>query len=160
MTINQHRRPAISNEHRVKRISHSVFVTNFPESITSRDLWKECSAYGTVVDVFIPIKKSQAGKRFTFVRFIKVFDLDRLVKNLCTIWIGRHHLFANQARFERPPKPTLPPHNGTSKNSATHRHSPLGNRSANGHTGSFVNAVNGVSAPVNSNYVISSSPAL
>nr|GFB08087.1 hypothetical protein [Tanacetum cinerariifolium] len=64
-----------------------------------------------------------------------VFDLDRLVKNLCTIWIGRHHLFANQARFERPPKPTLPPHNETSKNSATHGHSSLGNRSANGHTG-------------------------
>nr|GFA55257.1 hypothetical protein [Tanacetum cinerariifolium] len=34
------------------------------------------------------------------------------------------------------------------------------NRSANGHTGSFVNAVNGVSAPVNSNSVISSSLAL
>nr|GFC27944.1 UvrD-like helicase, ATP-binding domain, P-loop containing nucleoside triphosphate hydrolase [Tanacetum cinerariifolium] len=47
-----------------------------------------------------------------------------------------------------------------SKNSATHGHSPLGNRSANGHTGSFVNAVNRVSAPVNSNSVISSSPAL
>nr|GFB30792.1 RNA-directed DNA polymerase, eukaryota, nucleotide-binding alpha-beta plait domain protein [Tanacetum cinerariifolium] len=160
MTINQHRHPAISNKDRVKRISHSVFVTNFLESITSRDLWKECSAYGTVVDVFIPFKKSQAGKRFAFVRFIKVFDLDRLVKNLCTIWIGRHHLFANQARFERPPKPKLPPHNGTSKNSATQGHSPLGNRSANGHTGSFVNAVNGVSAPVNLNSVISSSPAL
>nr|GEX88101.1 RNA-directed DNA polymerase, eukaryota [Tanacetum cinerariifolium] len=33
-------------------------------------------------------------------------------------------------------------------------------RSANGHTGSFVNAVNRVSAPVNSNSVISSSPTL
>nr|GEZ56591.1 hypothetical protein [Tanacetum cinerariifolium] len=108
----------------------------------------------------MPNNGQAAGKRFAFVRFIKVFDLDRLVKNLCTIWIGRHHLFANQSRFERPPKPTLPPHKGTSKNSATHGHSPLSNRSANGHTGSFVNAVNGVSAPVNSNFVISSSPAL
>nr|GEV42254.1 RNA-directed DNA polymerase, eukaryota, nucleotide-binding alpha-beta plait domain protein [Tanacetum cinerariifolium] len=46
---------------------------------------REYSAYGTVVDVFIPLKKSQAGKRFAFVHFIKVFSLDRLVKNLRTI---------------------------------------------------------------------------
>nr|GEX87987.1 RNA-directed DNA polymerase, eukaryota, nucleotide-binding alpha-beta plait domain protein [Tanacetum cinerariifolium] len=58
--------------------------------------YRECNVYGTVVDVFIPFKKSKASKRFAFVRFIKVFNLDRLVKNLCTIWIGRHHLYANQ----------------------------------------------------------------
>ncbi|GKD05282.1 RNA-directed DNA polymerase, eukaryota, partial [Tanacetum coccineum] len=111
MTNNQQRRPVISNEDRLKRISHSIFVTNFPESTTSRDLWKECSAFGTVVDVFIPFKKSQAGKRFAFVRFIKVFNLERLVKNLCTIWIGRYHLYANQVRFERPNKPAGFPSN-------------------------------------------------
>nr|GEY88243.1 RNA-directed DNA polymerase, eukaryota [Tanacetum cinerariifolium] len=60
--------------------------------------------YGTVVDVFIPLKKSKAGKRFAFVRFVKINNIVRLVENLCTIWIGRHHLYANQARFERPQK--------------------------------------------------------
>ncbi|GJU33566.1 RNA-directed DNA polymerase, eukaryota, nucleotide-binding alpha-beta plait domain protein [Tanacetum coccineum] len=64
---------------------------------------------GTVVDVFIPFKKSKAGKRFAFVRFIKVFNLDRLVENLCTIWIGRFHLFANHVRFDRPQKPNHSP---------------------------------------------------
>ncbi|GJW06162.1 RNA-directed DNA polymerase, eukaryota [Tanacetum coccineum] len=97
-----------SNEDLTKKISHSIFVTNFPDSVTSRDLWRECNAYGTVVDVYIPVKKSKAGKRFAFVRFIKVFSLDRLVKNLCTIWIGRHHLYANQVRFERPKKDAFP----------------------------------------------------
>ncbi|GJX20070.1 hypothetical protein Tco_0222747 [Tanacetum coccineum] len=29
---------------------------------------------------------------------------DRLVENLCTIWIGRYHLYANSVRFERPHK--------------------------------------------------------
>ncbi|GKB41675.1 RNA-directed DNA polymerase, eukaryota [Tanacetum coccineum] len=62
------------------------------------DLLEQCSVYGTVIDVFIPNKKPKAGKRFAFVRFIKVFNLDRLVKNLCTIWIGSYHLFANQVR--------------------------------------------------------------
>ncbi|GJR12520.1 RNA-directed DNA polymerase, eukaryota, nucleotide-binding alpha-beta plait domain protein [Tanacetum coccineum] len=92
------RRQFSSNEDFTKKISHSVFVTNFPDYVNSRDLWNKCSVYGTVIDVFIPNKKSKAGKRFAFVRFIKVFNLDRLVKNLCTIWIGSYHLFANQVR--------------------------------------------------------------
>nr|GEY07912.1 hypothetical protein [Tanacetum cinerariifolium] len=50
------------------RISKSVFVSNFPDGCTAKDLWKVCNDYGTVVDVFIPNKKS---KRFAFVRFIK-----------------------------------------------------------------------------------------
>nr|GFA70856.1 RNA-directed DNA polymerase, eukaryota [Tanacetum cinerariifolium] len=54
------------------KISKSVFVSNFPKGCTPKDLWKVCNDYGTVVDVFIPNKKSKAGKRFAFVRFIKV----------------------------------------------------------------------------------------
>nr|GEV00971.1 RNA-directed DNA polymerase, eukaryota [Tanacetum cinerariifolium] len=81
-----------SNADRVQNISHSIYVTNFPDSATSRDLWNACSVYGTLVDVFIPLKKSNEGKRFAFVRFVKVHNLVRLVENLCTIWIGRHHL--------------------------------------------------------------------
>nr|GEY57542.1 RNA-directed DNA polymerase, eukaryota, nucleotide-binding alpha-beta plait domain protein [Tanacetum cinerariifolium] len=92
------------NADRVQNISHSIYVTNFPDSATSRDLWNACSVYGTVVDVFIPLKKSKVGKRFAFVRFVKVHNLVRLVENLCTFWIGRHHLFANQVRYERPQK--------------------------------------------------------
>nr|GEY46890.1 RNA-directed DNA polymerase, eukaryota, nucleotide-binding alpha-beta plait domain protein [Tanacetum cinerariifolium] len=53
------------------RISKSVFVSNFQEGCTPKDLWKMCNDYGTVVDVFIPNKKSKAGKRFAFVKFIK-----------------------------------------------------------------------------------------
>ncbi|GKC71120.1 retrovirus-related pol polyprotein LINE-1 [Tanacetum coccineum] len=53
------------------RISRSVFVSNFPEGCTAKHLWKVCNDYGTVVDVFIPTKKSKVGKRFAFVRFIK-----------------------------------------------------------------------------------------
>nr|GEW76884.1 RNA-directed DNA polymerase, eukaryota [Tanacetum cinerariifolium] len=56
----------------MQKISKSVFVTNFPEDSTARDLWKVCSSYGTVVDVFIPFKRSKSGKRFAFVRFIKI----------------------------------------------------------------------------------------
>nr|GFA97357.1 RNA-directed DNA polymerase, eukaryota, nucleotide-binding alpha-beta plait domain protein [Tanacetum cinerariifolium] len=80
------------------KISKSVFISHFPDDCTNRDLWKVCNDYGTVVDVFIPNKKSKAGKRFAFVRFIKVLNFDRLIENLKTIWIGRFHLSANPAR--------------------------------------------------------------
>ncbi|GJS30665.1 RNA-directed DNA polymerase, eukaryota [Tanacetum coccineum] len=59
--VNYSRRPLNSNEELTQKISHSIFVTNFPDSVNSRDLWRECSVYGTVVDVFIPSKKSKAG---------------------------------------------------------------------------------------------------
>ncbi|GKB35214.1 RNA-directed DNA polymerase, eukaryota, partial [Tanacetum coccineum] len=94
-----------SNEDHVAQISKSIFVTNFPDNFGSRDLWKICESYGKVVDVYIPNRKSKAGKRFAFVRFVRVEDIDRLVGNLCTIWIGRLHLHANVVRFERARKP-------------------------------------------------------
>nr|GEY83002.1 hypothetical protein [Tanacetum cinerariifolium] len=68
---------------------------------------------------FIPYKKSKAGKRIAFVRFIKVDNIDRLVANLCTIWIGCFHLYANVARFHRERKPSAPSHpsNANERNS-------------------------------------------
>nr|GEY20798.1 RNA-directed DNA polymerase, eukaryota, nucleotide-binding alpha-beta plait domain protein [Tanacetum cinerariifolium] len=84
-------------------IARSIFVTNFPDSTSFKDLWKLCQSYGTVVDVYIPNRRSKAGKRFAFVRFIKVDNVDRLVRNLCTLWIGRMHLHANVVHFERTP---------------------------------------------------------
>nr|GEZ30347.1 RNA-directed DNA polymerase, eukaryota [Tanacetum cinerariifolium] len=98
----------MSKEDLVNRISKSVFATNFPDSFGSRDLWKLCEAYGKVVDVFIPNRKSKEGKRFAFVRFIRVINLDRLIGNLCTIWVGRLHLHANAIRYERPSKTPSP----------------------------------------------------
>nr|GEX77857.1 hypothetical protein CTI12_AA013000 [Tanacetum cinerariifolium] len=46
---------------------------------------------------------TKSGDRFGFVRFIHIKDVDRLVKNLCTLWMGRLRLHANVARFQRPP---------------------------------------------------------
>ncbi|GJZ56571.1 RNA-directed DNA polymerase, eukaryota [Tanacetum coccineum] len=90
-----------SKEDLTMKISNSVFVTNFPGHFSAQDIWKVCNAYGKVIDVYIPLKKSKAGKKFAFVRFIKVDNLDRLIGNLCTIWIGRFHLHANPVRFQR-----------------------------------------------------------
>ncbi|GJU58526.1 RNA-directed DNA polymerase, eukaryota [Tanacetum coccineum] len=85
-----------------RAISKSIFISNLPDNTSAKDLWNLCQSYGTVVDVFIPNRRTKSGLRFAFVRFIKVINIDRLVGNLCTLWIGRNHLHANLARFERP----------------------------------------------------------
>nr|GEZ32922.1 RNA-directed DNA polymerase, eukaryota, nucleotide-binding alpha-beta plait domain protein [Tanacetum cinerariifolium] len=101
---------ARSNADYTRLISKSIFVTNFLDDTTSKNLWSVCQTYGTVVDVYIPNRKSKAGKRFAFVRFIKVDNVDRLVGNICTLWIGRMHLHANVVRFERAQlQPSRPP---------------------------------------------------
>nr|GFB33868.1 nucleotide-binding alpha-beta plait domain-containing protein [Tanacetum cinerariifolium] len=92
-----------SKEDEVVKISTSVFVVNFLDSFGAKDLWNTCKQYEQAVDAYIPYRRSKAGKRFGFVRFIKVLDVDRLVDNLCTVWVGRHKLQANIFRFQKEP---------------------------------------------------------
>nr|GEV69987.1 nucleotide-binding alpha-beta plait domain-containing protein [Tanacetum cinerariifolium] len=92
-----------SKEDEVVKISTSVFVANFPDLFSAKDLWNTFKQYGQVVDAYIPYRRSKAGKQFGFVRFIKVLDVDKLVNNLCTVWVGRHKLQANIPRFQRDP---------------------------------------------------------
>ncbi|GJZ27764.1 RNA-directed DNA polymerase, eukaryota [Tanacetum coccineum] len=142
-----------SKEDQTRKISHSIFVTNFPDSVNSRELWRVCSVYGMVVDVFIPSKKSMAGKRFAFVRFIKVPNVDRLVENLCTLWIGHHHLYANKVRYERPSKPHPIP---AAYHGSENTFNSSGSHCTNARARSYANIVNGASVGVN----ITQPPAL
>ncbi|GJV60664.1 nucleotide-binding alpha-beta plait domain-containing protein [Tanacetum coccineum] len=93
-----------SKEDDVAKISTSIFVSNFPDSVSAKDMFHSCKQYGHVVDSFIPMKRLKDGKRFGFVRFINVFNVERLVNNLCTIWLNRCKLHANIARFNRDQK--------------------------------------------------------
>nr|GEW30285.1 DIE2/ALG10 family [Tanacetum cinerariifolium] len=94
----------------VNKISTSIFVTNFHDQFYAKDLWRVCKQYRNVVDAFIPHGRSKVGKRFGFVRFIRVSDIDRLVNNLCTIWVDRWKLYANKVRFHRLPLNKGKPH--------------------------------------------------
>ncbi|PWA45328.1 hypothetical protein CTI12_AA518700 [Artemisia annua] len=90
-----------SKEDDVAKISITIYVTNFPEVTTAKELFYSCKVYGHVVDSFIPNKKAKNGKKFGFVRFINVYNEERLVNNLCTVWIGRYKLYANISRLQR-----------------------------------------------------------
>nr|GEV86609.1 RNA-directed DNA polymerase, eukaryota, nucleotide-binding alpha-beta plait domain protein [Tanacetum cinerariifolium] len=92
-----------TKEDDLNRISTSIFVTNFPELTSAKELFHYCKQYGHVVDAYIPVKRTKSGKRFGFVRFINVFSVERLVNNLCTIWFDGFKLHANITRFQRSP---------------------------------------------------------
>ncbi|GJR11897.1 RNA-directed DNA polymerase, eukaryota [Tanacetum coccineum] len=101
--VSRKKRNYRSKEDDVAKISTSIYVTNFPNYYSAKDLFQTCKQYGHVTDSFIPNKRSKEGKRFGFVRFINVFSVERLVDNLCTIWVNRLKLHANLARFTRAP---------------------------------------------------------
>ncbi|GJV68191.1 nucleotide-binding alpha-beta plait domain-containing protein [Tanacetum coccineum] len=130
-----------SKEVEVQKISISIFITNFPDSFNAKDLWRVCNQYGTVVDTFIPDKRSKANKRYGFVRFIKADNVERLVSNLCTIWVGKLKLHANIARFQRKP---LNQNSSQTYKIQTNKHGQKDvsiMKAANGFAGSFAHAV-------------------
>ncbi|GJY49557.1 nucleotide-binding alpha-beta plait domain-containing protein [Tanacetum coccineum] len=51
-----------SKEDELAKLSSSIFVTNFPDKFSAKELWTICKQYGTVVDAFIPDRRSKAGK--------------------------------------------------------------------------------------------------
>nr|GEU32881.1 RNA-directed DNA polymerase, eukaryota [Tanacetum cinerariifolium] len=144
-----------SNQDDVKKIFMSVFVTNFPENHATKDVWNTCKIYGQVVDAYIPNRRSKAGKRFGFVIFIKVFDVDRLVNNLCTLWVGRYKLHANVAKFQRDP---------VNKHSFPHNDTGMERNNTGGNVDGVKGAANLYAHVVKGNYypkeVIDSSPYL
>nr|GEU32847.1 nucleotide-binding alpha-beta plait domain-containing protein [Tanacetum cinerariifolium] len=148
-----------SKEDAVLKVSTSIFVTNFPDSFSAKDLFHTCKVYGHVVDSFIPVKRTKGGKRFGFVCFINVFSVDRLVNNLCTIWMDRLKLHANVARFQRlsvnEPKPHVPNLFGGC------RRTPDATRAFKGYLAkdrSFASIVEGCKAPLSSD--VDSSPTI
>jgi hypothetical protein len=60
----------------IDQISTSFYFTNFPEDLKSGDLWEVFAKFGHVVDVYIPFKVDKRGKRFGFVKFKDVLDVD------------------------------------------------------------------------------------
>ncbi|PWA34549.1 hypothetical protein CTI12_AA617980 [Artemisia annua] len=85
-----------ANEGIANQVSHSIFVTNFPAGTSAKQLWDICEQYGKVVDSFIPDRVSKEGKKFAFVRFTRVKNLEVLIGNLNTMWIGMSGSSAKQ----------------------------------------------------------------
>ncbi|GJQ90373.1 RNA-directed DNA polymerase, eukaryota [Tanacetum coccineum] len=137
-----------SKEDEILKISTFVFVTNFPKQFKAKNLWNTYKQYRYVVDAFILIRRAKDGKRFGFVRFIKVLDVDHLVSNLCTVWVGRYKIHANVARFQRAPLHTS---SNQYKSNGKKRHNTCNgsnDKGTKGYVNSYAHAVKGFK-PVN-----------
>ncbi|XVF20745.1 hypothetical protein REPUB_Repub12eG0029500 [Reevesia pubescens] len=77
----------------------TVFVNNIRSRVHWRWLWRIFQNQGTVVDVFIPRKRSSRGRKFGFVRFVSKDDANRAVKMLNGAWRLDFRLGVNLARF-------------------------------------------------------------
>ncbi|GJV48255.1 RNA-directed DNA polymerase, eukaryota, reverse transcriptase zinc-binding domain protein [Tanacetum coccineum] len=95
----------LSNESLLERLSCNSFITNFPVHLSAKKLWNTCAQYGTVQYIYIPKKLSKQGSPFAFPRFNKVNDVDTLIKNLRSIWLGNFCIYANVVGFTRESKP-------------------------------------------------------
>ncbi|CAI9276659.1 unnamed protein product [Lactuca saligna] len=63
------RKASTERPHASSRSDDSFYITNFPDYIIHSDIWRACSRFGKVCDVFISKKLFCMGKRFGFVRF-------------------------------------------------------------------------------------------
>nr|GEU61220.1 RNA-directed DNA polymerase, eukaryota [Tanacetum cinerariifolium] len=86
----------------------------------TKDLWKLCEKQGMMADVYIARKLSKIGRRFAFVRFLKIQKFESLIESLKKVWIDSYHLFAAMTRFSRKPNGS---HKASQKNYTTH-HNP------------------------------------
>nr|GEV32940.1 DNA helicase [Tanacetum cinerariifolium] len=62
----------------VAKISTSIYVTNFPESISAKELFNSCKVYGHVVDSFIPNKRAKNDTNYKpiFLDFRELWVMD------------------------------------------------------------------------------------
>jgi len=87
--------------------STSFFFTKFPESANRSDLWKLFAKFGYVGEVFLPKKLDKWGRRFGFVKYKEVLNVEALAARLENVWFDNVRLKVNLARFGREDK--LPP---------------------------------------------------
>ncbi|KAJ9547472.1 hypothetical protein OSB04_020015 [Centaurea solstitialis] len=81
--------------------ARTFFFTNFPEEESERSLWQVFKKQGELVDLYLARKRNGWGRRFGFVRFVKVSEWRSLEIKLNVIWLGNFKLKVNLARYGR-----------------------------------------------------------
>ncbi|KAL4383787.1 hypothetical protein GQ457_15G029600 [Hibiscus cannabinus] len=64
----------------------TLFVHNIADRLHWKGVWKVFDRHGVVVDVFIPHRRSRAGRWFGFVRMASKEDADRVIERLNGFW--------------------------------------------------------------------------
>ncbi|WJX76190.1 hypothetical protein P8452_59633 [Trifolium repens] len=89
-------------------ITTSFFFTNLLEDTSTADLWKLFLKFGRVREVYIPKKLDKRGRRFGFVKYMEVAEMETLEESLREVWIGSFKLQINRSRFGRNESKVVP----------------------------------------------------
>ncbi|KAL4333815.1 hypothetical protein GQ457_07G003280 [Hibiscus cannabinus] len=65
----------------------TLFVHNIADRLHWKGVWQVFDRHGVVVDVFIPHRRSRAGRRFGFVCMASKEDVDRVIECLNGFWL-------------------------------------------------------------------------
>lgn len=79
----------------------SFFFTNLPEGFKVSALYSVFHRFGKVEEVYVPLRCDRLGKRFGFVKFQEVSDVEEMESRLREVWLGDTRLKVNAARFGR-----------------------------------------------------------
>ncbi|GJW27971.1 RNA-directed DNA polymerase, eukaryota [Tanacetum coccineum] len=83
------------------RVATSFYVSNLPDLLDAKGLWKACMPYKRLADTFIAKKLSKRDKRFGFIRFLGVTDASVFIRSPSNIWIGNFHIYVSLDHFQR-----------------------------------------------------------
>ncbi|XP_058775277.1 uncharacterized protein LOC131649535 [Vicia villosa] len=78
-----------------------MYVSEFPEGYTARELFNLFGCAGNVVEVAISPRRNKVGKRFGFARFADVEDGRLLAVRLDNIIIAGRKIHVNLPRYQR-----------------------------------------------------------
>ncbi|XP_058746741.1 uncharacterized protein LOC131619687 [Vicia villosa] len=83
----------------------SIYFSEIQDRIRAKDVFELFGCHGNVVEVVIPPKPNNFGKRYGFARFTNVEDVRMLAVRLDNIVIDGKKMHANVPRFERKRRP-------------------------------------------------------
>ncbi|GJS94794.1 RNA-directed DNA polymerase, eukaryota, reverse transcriptase zinc-binding domain protein [Tanacetum coccineum] len=124
----------------LEKVATSFHVSNIPDSLDAKGIWKACVSYGRLVDAYIANKLSKGGKRFDVVRFLGVKGASDFVKSLSNIWIESFHLYVLVARFQRANHTRSQPINKVLKAETNPKPNPNSKPNPNPNSSSFQNS--------------------
>lgn len=81
--------------------SSPFFFTNFPENMLVSEMHKVFGSFGRVGEIYVPLKRDRWNRRFGFVKFVEVSNMELLEASLEEVWWGECKLKVNKARFRR-----------------------------------------------------------
>ena len=82
----------------------SFYFTRFPEDATAEELWYHLKQTRDVREVFIPRKRNRQGRRYGFVRFKGVRDIQQIQKKLDSMIFGGMKMYVNVPKYGRAKK--------------------------------------------------------